>query len=91
MNLYQLYHELKRRNIFKAILSYLVIGWVVLQVASIILPILNAPEWTLKAVLYVLLIGLPAWLVFAWIYDITLEGIKKTDGETDALTFFKVV
>lgn len=72
--------ELKRRNIFKAIISCLVVSWVVLQVASIVLPILETPTWVLRAVLYLLVLGLPAWLFFAWVYDISPDGIKRTES-----------
>jgi len=72
------FNELKRRNVVKETLAYLVVSWVLLQVASIILPIVNAPEWVLKTVTFFLAIGLPVWIFFSWAYQVTPEGIKKT-------------
>jgi len=72
------FNELKRRNVIKETLAYLVISWVLLQVASIILPIINAPDWVLKTVTFFLAIGLPVWIFFSWAYQVTPEGIKRT-------------
>jgi len=70
--------ELKRRNVIKATIAYLVVAWVLLQVASILLPIINAPEWVLQLITVILTIGLPVWIIISWIYDITPQGIEKT-------------
>ncbi len=72
------FKELKRRNVIKETLAYLVVSWVLLQVASIILPIVNAPDWVLKTVTFFLVIGLPIWIFFSWAYQVTPEGIKRT-------------
>ncbi|MBT8235265.1 MAG: hypothetical protein KJO04_03655 [Bacteroidia bacterium] len=71
--------ELKRRNVFKAAVAYIVFAWLLLQVGSTILPILNAPEYYMKILLILLPVGLPLWLIFVWIYEITPEGLKKTE------------
>ncbi len=78
MNLKKYISELKRRNVIKAGLAYLIIAWLVIQVASIVLPTFNAPTYLMKTLLFAFAIGLPIWLVFSWIYEITPEGIKKT-------------
>ena len=70
--------ELKRRNVIKAGLAYLVVAWLITQVLSIILPAFEAPPYILKIALVVLLIGFPIWLVFSWVYEFTHDGIKKT-------------
>jgi len=72
------FKELKRRNVIKETLAYLVVSWVLLQVASIILPIVNAPDWVLKTVTFFLAIGFPVWIFFSWAYQVTPEGLKKT-------------
>ena len=77
------FKELKRRNVIKETLAYLVVSWVLLQVASIILPIVNAPDWVLKTVTFFLAIGLPVWIFFSWAYQVTPEGIKKTTNEPE--------
>jgi len=71
--------ELKRRNVFKAALAYLIMAWLVIQVTAIVLSGFNAPAYVFKIITYVISIGFPFWLVFAWVYEITPEGIKKTD------------
>jgi TolB-like protein/tetratricopeptide (TPR) repeat protein len=71
--------ELNRRHVFKAGIAYLVVAWLIAQVASIVLPTFIAPPYLMKSLLFILAIGFPVNLIFAWIYDITPEGIKKTD------------
>lgn len=81
----KLFEELKRRNVIKATMAYIVIAWVLIQVLTIILPIFQAPTWALKTLMILLAIGLPVWMAFSWVYDVTPEGLKKTDSiSTDA-------
>ena len=87
MKFNKLISELKRRHVFKATIAYLAISWVIIQIASILLPAFNAPEYALKAIIFVLFVGLIIWIVFSWIYDFTAEGIQKTDeAETNEET-----
>ncbi len=72
------FEELKRRNVFKETLAYLVASWVLLQVATVILPIADTPDWVLKTVMFFLALGLPVWIFFSWAYQVTPEGLKKT-------------
>jgi TolB-like protein len=72
------FEELKRRNVIKGTIAYIVVAWVLLQVASVVLPIANAPEWVLKTFSFFLAIGFPVWLFFSWVYEVTPEGLKKT-------------
>lgn len=71
--------ELQRRNVIKASISYLVVAWLILQVASIVFPIFQINTAIQRWIFIVLLIGFPAWVVFAYIYELTPEGFKKTD------------
>jgi len=79
MKLSKLISELKRRHVFKATIAYLAISWVIIQIASILLPTFNAPDYVLKAIIFVLFVGLIIWIGFSWIYDFTADGIQKTD------------
>ncbi len=72
-----LFEELKRRNVFRVAIFYLIVAWLTLQIADIIVPLLNLPEWTGRFVLLMLALGLPIALFFAWAYEITPEGLKK--------------
>jgi TolB-like protein/Tfp pilus assembly protein PilF len=68
--------ELKRRSVFKVGAAYLVVGWLVVQAASIALPAFEAPAWALRAFILFVLLGFPIALVLAWSFDITPEGVK---------------
>lgn len=80
MSLKKYISELKRRHVFKSAIAYLIVAWLIAQVASIVLPTFNAPPYFMKTLLFILSIGFPINLIFAWIYDITPEGIKKTEN-----------
>ena len=75
--------ELKRRHVFKSTIAYLAISWIVIQIASTILPAFDAPEYTLKALIYILSVGLIFWIGFSWVYDLTADGLQKTDDLPD--------
>ena len=70
--------ELVRRNVIKAIIAYLAIAWVIVQIASVVFPAFNAPDYSIKVLIYVLAVGLFIWIGFSWVYDLTSEGFKKT-------------
>ncbi len=72
------FNELKRRNVIKSALAYLVVAWLTTQVLSTVLPAFGAPDYFLKWALVILAVGFPVWLIFAWVYEFTPEGIKKT-------------
>jgi TolB-like protein len=79
MNWTKLISELKRRHVVKSTIAYLAISWIVIQIASTILPTFDAPDYILQGLIYVLAIGLILWIGFSWIYDLTATGIQKTD------------
>jgi uncharacterized BrkB/YihY/UPF0761 family membrane protein len=58
-------------------LAYTVIAWVVAQVTELAFDSFGAPDWTIKSVIVLLLLGLPVALIFAWVYEMTPEGLKK--------------
>ena len=78
MGLKKYISELKRRHVFKSAIAYLVIAWLIAQIASVVLPTFNAPPYFMKGLLFLLTLGFPVNLIFSWIYDITPEGITKT-------------
>jgi TolB-like protein len=80
MNLKKYIAELKRRNVFKSGIAYLVVAWIIAEVADVVFPTFNAPAYFMKVLLIILIIGFPINLIFSWIYDITREGLKKTEG-----------
>ena len=69
--------ELKRRNVFRVATFYLVAGWVLLQAGDLLFDTLGVPDWSLKLLLGLLVLGFPVALVFSWVYELTPEGIKR--------------
>jgi TolB-like protein len=72
-----LFTELRRRNVFRVAIAYTVIAWVLAQVADLAFDNFGAPGWVPKSVLFVLLMGFPLAVFFAWAFEITPEGVKK--------------
>lgn len=70
--------ELKRRNVFKAAIAYVIMAWIVIQVSAIVLGGFDAPTYVFKIIVFVICVAFPFWLVIAWVYEITPEGLKKT-------------
>jgi len=69
--------ELKRRNVFRVGLAYVIASWLIIQVLEIVLESFGTPEWVMKTVLVILACGLPLALIFAWAFELTPEGIKR--------------
>jgi TolB-like protein/Flp pilus assembly protein TadD len=69
--------ELKRRNVFRVATFYAVAGWVLLQAGDLLFDTLGVPGWGLKLLLGLLVLGFPLALVFAWVYELTPEGLKR--------------
>jgi len=82
------FKELKRRNVIKETIAYIVVAWVFLQVITLVLTIFEAPSWVSKTLLFILAMGLPVWIFFSWAYQVTPEGFKKTEkiSEDQAVT-----
>jgi len=72
-----LFAELKRRNVVRVGAAYAVIGWVIAQIAEFAFENFGAPDWVLKTVVVLLILGLPVVLIFAWAFELTPEGVKR--------------
>jgi len=72
-----LYSELKRRNVIRVGVAYIIVTWVLAQVAEFAFENFGAPDWVLKSVVVILLLGLPLAIFFAWVFEMTPEGIKR--------------
>jgi hypothetical protein len=83
-----LFSEMKRRNVFRVALLYLVGSWLILQVADVGVSLLGLPDWTGRLVFLLLGISFPLVMVFSWAYEITPEGLKKEKDVTrdDSIT-----
>jgi TolB-like protein len=72
--------ELKRRNVYKVAVAYAVVAWLLMQIASQIFPFFEIPNWAVRLVVLLLIIGFPLALVIAWAFEVTPEGIKRTEA-----------
>jgi tetratricopeptide (TPR) repeat protein len=82
--------ELNRRNVFRAGAAYLVLVWLVVQVADILLETFAAPDWVMQLIVLAAAIGLPVALVLSWAYEITTEGVKPTSEVDPELSITKL-
>jgi len=71
------FNELKRRNVIKVAAAYIIVSWLLLQVSDTLVPALHLPEWFHSGVAFVLIIGFPIAMIFAWAFEMTPEGLKK--------------
>jgi TolB-like protein/cytochrome c-type biogenesis protein CcmH/NrfG len=71
--------ELKRRNVYKVGVAYVVVGWLIAQIATQIFPFLEIPNWAIRLVILLIVIGFPIALIIAWAFELTPEGIKRTE------------
>ena len=69
--------ELRRRNVVKVAVAYAIVGWLLVEVASVVLPTFKAPEWIMQVFTFLVIVGFPLALIFAWAFEITPEGIKR--------------
>ena len=71
--------ELKRRNVYKVAVAYAVVGWLLIQVATQVFPFLEIPNWAIRLVIVVTAVGFPLALVIAWAFELTPEGVVRTE------------
>jgi len=79
MRLQNFFAELKRRNVYKVAVAYAVVAWLLVQVATQVFPFLEIPNWVVRLVIALVVIGFPIALVIAWAFEVTPEGIKRTE------------
>jgi adenylate cyclase len=69
--------ELKRRNVVRVAIAYIVVAWMLLQVSDTLVPALHLPEWFQSGIALLLILGFPIAMIFAWAFELTPEGLKK--------------
>ena len=79
MKLGNFFAELKRRNVYKVAVAYAVVAWLLVQVATQVFPFLEIPNWVVRSVIVLVVIGFPIAVVIAWAFEATPEGIKRTE------------
>jgi TolB-like protein/Flp pilus assembly protein TadD len=79
MNLEKFFTELKRRNVYKVAAAYAIVAWLLIQVATQVFPFFEIPNWAVRLVVLLIIIGFPIALVIAWAFELTPEGLKRTE------------
>jgi serine/threonine-protein kinase len=79
LNTRNFFAELKRRNVYKVAVAYAVVGWLLVQVTTQVFPIFEIPNWALRLIVLAIIIGFPIALVIAWAFELTPEGLKRTE------------
>jgi len=84
MNPKSFFGELKRRNVYKVAIAYIVVGWALAQGIAQVFPVFDVPNWIVRLIVVLIVIGFPIALIFAWAFEITPEGLKRAE-EADAM------
>src|SRR5216110_3993121 len=71
--------ELKRRNVYKVAIAYAVVAWLLMQIATQVFPFLEIPNWAIRLVIMLIIIGFPVALVIGWAFELTPQGLKRTE------------
>ncbi|HEY4757747.1 MAG TPA: hypothetical protein VIH43_04255, partial [Chthoniobacterales bacterium] len=79
MNPRGLFGELRRRNVYKVAVAYAIVGWLLVQISTQVFPFLEIPNWVVRLVIVLVAAGFPIALVIAWAFELTPEGIKRTE------------
>src|ERR1700732_1806540 len=78
------FSELKRRNVYKVAVAYGVGGWALSQGIAQVFPVFDVPNWAIRMIVLLIIVGFPVAVVFAWLFEITPEGIKRTESAAAA-------
>src|SRR3954469_15208087 len=84
MNERNFFAELKRRNVYKVAVAYAIVGWLLIQIATQVFPFLEIPNWVVRLVIALVAIGFPIALIIAWAFELTPQGIKRTEDAEGA-------
>ena len=84
MNPKNFFGELKRRNVYKVAVAYVVAGWALTQGIAQVFPVFDVPNWVVRLIVFLIVIGFPIALIFAWAFEITPEGLKRAE-DADAM------
>jgi uncharacterized membrane protein YedE/YeeE len=79
VNAKRFFAELKRRKVYRVAVAYAIVGWLLIQIATQVFPFFEVPMWAVRLVVILLALGFPVALLLAWAFDLTPQGIKRTD------------
>ena len=80
MKIDNFFAELKRRNVYKVAVAYAVVSWLLIQIATQVFPFFEIPNWVVRLVVLLIVIGFPIALIIAWAFELTPEGLKRTEA-----------
>jgi TolB-like protein/Flp pilus assembly protein TadD len=80
MNSRNFFAELKRRSVYKVAITYTVVGWLLIQIATQVFPFFEIPNWGVRLMVLIIALGFPVALILAWAFELTPEGIKRTES-----------
>ena len=89
MNVKGFLTELKRRNVLKVAIAYIVAGWALSQGIAQVFPVFDVPNWAIRSLVVLVIVGLPVAVLFAWFFELTSEGIKRTEVADTVPAFAK--
>ena len=89
-NIGKFLQEIQRRHVIRAAIGYIVSAWLVMQVADVVVDTFDAPEILMQWLVIALVIGLPLAIVFSWFYEVTPDGIKRTEDIADDTGNYKI-
>ncbi len=70
--------ELRRRNVVKVAVAYAIVGWLLIEVSTTVLPVFEAPDWIVQVFTFFVILGFPLALILSWAYDLTPQGVERT-------------
>ena len=79
MKIDNFFAEVKRRNVYKVAIAYIFAGWALSQGIAQVFPVFDVPNWVIRSIVVMIILGLPVALVLAWMFELTPEGIKRTE------------
>jgi serine/threonine-protein kinase len=80
MNLQNFFDELKRRHVYRVAIAYAVVAWLLIQIATQVFPFFEIPNWAVRLVVLVIVLGFPIALIIAWAFEMTPQGIKRAEN-----------
>src|SRR5438045_5272822 len=86
MKIDNFFAELKRRNVYKVAVAYIIAGWALSQGIAQVFPVFEVPNWIIRFIVVLIVIGFPVALVLAWAFELTPEGLKRTEDVDAAAT-----
>ncbi|MCK5400212.1 MAG: hypothetical protein KAJ28_01135, partial [Flavobacteriaceae bacterium] len=80
MDLKKFFSELKRRNVYKVAITYVIVAWLILQIGSVVFETIKTPDWVMQVLLFFIVVGFPIALILAWAFEMSPQGMIRTNS-----------